>query len=200
MSSDPRIDQYIAKSAPFAQPVLKHLRQLIHEACPEVEETMKWSFPHFDYKGVMISMAAFKGHCTLNLWKGALIEGIPNVDDGNTAMGNFGRITSLKDLPADDRLLAIFREARRLNDENIRLPAKDKTKQVKELIVPDYLLEAIERNAAAKATWEKFSYGHKKEYVEWITGAKTEATRDKRLATAIEWISEGKNHMWKYSK
>jgi uncharacterized protein YdeI (YjbR/CyaY-like superfamily) len=200
MARDPRIDQYIGNAAPFAQPILSHLRELVHQACPEVEETMKWSFPHFDYKGVMISMAGFKAHCTLNLWKGALIAGIPNIDEGNTAMGNFGRITSLKDLPPDERLLEIFREAKRLNDENIRLPGKEKTKQPKELTVPDYLLEAIRANPAAQATWEKFSYSHKKEYVEWITGAKTEETRLKRLATSIEWISEGKNQMWKYNK
>jgi len=200
MSHDQRIDQYISNAAPFAQPILIHLRKLIHEACPEVEETMKWSFPHFDYKGVMISMAAFKAHCTLNLWKGALIPGIPNVDPGNTAMGNFGRITSIKDLPSESKLLEIFREAKRLNDENIRLPSKGKGSVAKELIVPDYLLEAIRANSAANSTWEKFSYSHKKDYVDWITGAKTEATRLKRLATSIEWISEGKNQMWKYNK
>jgi hypothetical protein len=198
--SDPRIDSYIASAAPFAQPILTHIRKLVHEACPEVEETMKWSFPHFDYKGVMISMASFKAHCSLNLWKGALIGGLPNMDEGDSGMGNFGKIKSVSDLPPEEKLLSIFREAKRLNDENIRVPQKPRKKQVKELVVPDDLTDALKSHPEAQSTWDKFSYSHRKEYVDWIVGAKTEPTRQKRLATAMEWMSEGKNQMWKYSK
>lgn len=199
-SPDPRIDAYINKSAPFAQPVLRHIRRLVHKACPEVEETVKWGFPHFDYKGVMISMAAFKAHCTLNVWKAALIPGIAPVEEGDSAMGQFGRITNVSDLPDDETLLGYFREAKRLNDENIKLPQKPKESAPKELVVPECLVEALKENPLAAETWDKFAYSHRKEYVNWINEAKTEATRDKRLATTIEWLAEGKTQMWKYSK
>jgi hypothetical protein len=199
-TQDHRIDQYIAAAAPFAKPILTHIRNLVHTACPEVQETMKWSFPHFDYKGMMISMAAFKAHCTLNIWKGALIPGIPVVGEGDKAMGQFGRLTEIGDLPPHDRLLEIFREAKRLNDENIRLPQKPRELAVKELVIPDYFTETLTNHPKALETWDKFSYSHRKEYIEWITGAKTEATRLKRLATAMEWMSEGKTYMWKYDR
>jgi uncharacterized protein YdeI (YjbR/CyaY-like superfamily) len=197
---DPRIDSYINKSAPFAQPILRHIRRLVHKACPEVEETLKWGFPHFDYKGVMISMAAFKSHCTLNIWKAILIQGIAPVDEGDSAMGQFGRITNITDLPDDDTLLVYFREAKRLNDENIKVPQKPKDSAVKELSVPECLVEALKENPLAAETWDKFAYSHRKEYINWINEAKTEATRDKRLNTTIEWLAEGKTQMWKYAK
>lgn len=197
---DSRIDTYINKSAPFAQPILRHIRRLIHKACPDVEETIKWGFPHFDYKGMMISTAAFKAHCTLNIYKAALIAGLETDPEVANAMGQFGRITTVGDLPDDEKLLAFFREAKRLNDENIKLPQKAKDTVVKELLVPECLQEALKENPLAAETWEKFAYSHRKEYVNWINEAKTEATRNKRLATTIEWLSEGKTHMWKYSK
>jgi uncharacterized protein YdeI (YjbR/CyaY-like superfamily) len=199
-SSDPRIDTYINKAAPFAQPILRHIRRLVHKACPEVEETLKWGFPNFDYKGVMISTAAFKAHCTLNIWKAQLIPGIAQVNEEDSAMGQFGRITSISDLPDDETLLGFFREAKRLNDENIKVPQKPKNQNSKELIVPECLIEALEENPLAAETWDKFSYSHRKEYVTWITEAKTEATKIKRLATTIEWLADGKTQMWKYSK
>lgn len=200
MPTDPRIDNYINKAAPFAQPILRHIRRLVHKACPEVEETVKWGFPHFDYKGVMISTAAFKAHCTLNLWKASLIPGIAPEAEGDSAMGQFGRITSISDLPDDETLLGYFREARRLNDENIKVPQKPKDNNHKELIIPEILLEALKENPLAAETWDKFAYSHRKEYVNWIVEAKTEATRNKRLSTTIEWLAEGKTQMWKYSK
>jgi uncharacterized protein YdeI (YjbR/CyaY-like superfamily) len=175
---------------------------LVHKACPEVEETLKWGFPHFDYKGVMISMAAFKAHCTLNFWKATLIPGLQGSEPGGeeNAMGQFGRITSVSDLPDDETLLSYIREARRLNEENIKVPQKPKEQAVKELVVPECLLEALRDNPLAAETWDKFAYSHRKEYVNWITEAKTETTRDKRLATTIEWLAEGKTQLWKYSK
>ncbi len=198
--SDPRIDTYINKAAPFAQPVMRHVRRLIHKACPDVEETIKWGFPHFDYKGVMVSMAAFKSHCTLNIWKAVLIPGIPASNQEDSAMGQFGRITAIGDLPDDETLLGYFREAKRLNDENIKVPQKPKDNSIKELLIPDCLLEALKDNTLAAETWDKFAYSHRKEYVNWINEAKTEITRDKRLATTIEQLAEGKTQMWKYSK
>jgi len=199
-TSDPRIDAYINKAAPFAQPILRHIRRLVHKACPDVEETLKWGFPHFDYKGVMISTAAFKAHCTLNLWKAQLIPGIDSTGEEDSAMGQFGRLTSVSDLPDDETLLGYFREARRLNDENIKVPQKPKSNTSKELVVPEILLAALQENTLAAETWEKFAYSHRKEYVNWIIEAKTEVTRAKRLATTIEWLAEGKTQMWKYSK
>jgi len=197
---DPRIDAYINKAAPFAQPILRHIRRLVHKACPGVEETVKWGFPHFDYKGMMISTAAFKAHCTLNIYKARLIDGLETDPEVENAMGQFGRITTISDLPGDETLLGYFREARRLNDENIKLPQIVKEKNSKELVVPECLLQALKENPLAAETWDKFAYSHRKEYVNWINEAKTEATRDKRLLTTIEWLAEGKTQMWKYSK
>ena len=199
-TTDPRIDTYINKAAPFAQPVLRHIRRMVHKACPEVEETLKWGFPHFDYKGVMISMAAFKGHCTLNFWKAPLIPGISPVREEDGAMGQFGRITAISDLPDDETLLGYMVEAKRLNDENIKVQQKPKDQAVKELIVPECLVEALQENPLAAETWDKFAYSHRKEYVNWINDAKTEATRDNRLANTIEWLAEGKAQNWKYSR
>jgi uncharacterized protein YdeI (YjbR/CyaY-like superfamily) len=198
--TDPRIDTYINKSAPFAQPILRHIRRLVHKACPEVEETLKWGFPHFDYKGIMVSAAAFKTHCTLNIWKASLIEGLGDIAEGDSAMGQFGRITEISDLPDDETLLAYLREAKRLNDENIKVPQKPKDTSVKELVVPDILLQALKDNPLAAETWDKFAYSHRKEYVNWINEAKTDATRNSRLATAIEWLAEGKTQTWRYSR
>ncbi len=200
--TDPRVDAYIAKSADFAQPILKHLRSLIHQACPQVQETMKWQFPHFDHKGMMCSMAAFKKHCSFAFWKGELMKDPDKVMTkiGETAMGHFGKITRIADLPDDAILLAYLKEAKKLNDDGIKLPKKTKSNGKKELDVPDYFMQALEQEPEALATFNNFSWSNKKEYVEWITDAKTEATRDKRLATAVEWMAEGKIRNWKYVK
>jgi len=197
-SADPRIDAYIDKSADFAKPILTHLRKLVHKACPDVEETWKWSFPHFDHKGVLCSMAAFKQHCSFGFWKQSLLESdaIPKT---KTAMGSFGRITSLKDLPPDKVMIGLIHQAMELNEKGIKTPQK-KPSEKKELVVPEELTKALSKNKAANAQFEKFSYSHKKEYIEWITEAKTEPTRLKRLATTIEWLSEGKSRNWKYEK
>jgi hypothetical protein len=197
-SRDPRIDAYIAKSAPFAHPILAHLREVVHAACPEVEETMKWSSPHFTYRGPLCHMAAFKQHCGFGFWKGSLVVGDDAASDD--AAGQFGRITSLGDLPPDDVLAGHVREAKRLNDEGVRSPARAKPAEKTELAVPDDLAAALRENPAALATFERFSPSKRKEYVEWITDAKSDATRTKRLNTAVEWISEGKARHWKYEK
>jgi uncharacterized protein YdeI (YjbR/CyaY-like superfamily) len=194
--TDERVDAYIDKSQEFAKPILRHLRKLVHEVCPEVEETMKWSFPHFDYKGMMCSMASFKAHCAFGFWKQSLMEegSFPE----KTAMGSFGRITSVKDLPDAKTMKALIREAMRLNDEGIKVKKPPMSQEKKELVVPTVLLEALARNDKAAETFNAFPYSCKKEYVEWITEAKTDATRDKRLATTIDWLNEGKRRNWKY--
>jgi uncharacterized protein YdeI (YjbR/CyaY-like superfamily) len=198
---DKRIDAYIARSQPFARPILNHLRSLVHTACPSVEETMKWSFPHFDYKGeMMCSMAAFKQHCAFGFWKASLLKDkslIANAKE-EKAMGHLGRITSPGDLPPDKTLIASLKEAMRLNDAGIKVKKPPIEKKNKKLVMPPQLIAALKRNAAAKKVFEEFSYSNKKEYVEWIAGAKTDETRMRRIDTAIEWLSEGKPRNWKY--
>jgi len=189
---DPRVDAYIAKSADFAKPILTRLRELVHKGCPDAEETIKWGMPAFDYKGFLGGMAAFKAHCAFNLWKGSML-GQSNQD----AMGQFGRITSLSDLPKDSVLVGYVREAARLNAEGVKVPKQPKAPK-KPLATPPDLASALRKNAKAKATFEGFSPSHRREYVEWITEARTDATRSKRLGTAIEWMAEGKPRMWKY--
>ena len=194
---DSRIDAYIAKSADFAQPILKHIRKLVHAACPDVEETMKWSFPHFDYKGMMCSMAAFKQHCSFGFWKGELILGKGPDGDRGEGMGQFGRITALSELPKDATLIGYIKNAVQLNEAGIKLPTSAKPKVKKELTVPDDLIAALKKNKKAQMAFENFSYSHKKEYVEWITEAKREETRKKRLETAIAWMAHeiGRAHV-----
>lgn len=197
------MDAYIAKSADFAKPILNHMRELVHKVCPDVEEKMKWSMPHFDYKGeMMCGMAAFKQHASFGFWKAALMKDPVLIESAKTevAMGHLGKITSLKDLPSDKKLTAWIKEAMALNDKGIKLPAKTKTAEKKELVVPDYFVKALAKNKKAQKVWDAFAYSHKKEYLQWITEAKTEATRESRMATTLDWVSEGKGRNWKYEK
>ena len=195
---DARIDAYIAGAADFAKPILNHIRKLVHRACPAVEETLKWGFPHFDYKGMMCSMASFKHHCTLGFWKSALILGDDAAKVEEEAMGQFGRITKISDLPGEKRLIGYIKEAVRLNDEGIKLPRKARAREKKELVVPADFVAALRKNGKALATFESFTYSHKKEYVEWITEARREEARKTRSETAIAWIAQGKSRHWKY--
>jgi len=203
---DKRVDEYIAKAQPFAQPILKHLRKLVHEGCPEVEETIKWGFASFDYKGPFCSMASFKEHCVFGFWKSTLLDDPKKVlgerfNQGGEAMGNLGRITSMKDLPTDKQILGFIKQAKKLNDVGVKLPARKTASEAekKKLVVPKELLDALKRDKKAKEIFDAFSYTNKKDYSEWISEAKTEETKEKRLATAIEWIGEGKSRHWKYA-
>ena len=195
---DPRVDAYIEKSADFAKPILKHIRKLVHGACPDVVETMKWSFPHFDHKGMLCSMASFKQHCAFGFWKQKLLENSAFTAQ-RTAMGSFGRITSKRDLPDDEIIIDLIRQAVELNEKGIKMPKKP-TAERKELVIPESLTAALAQNKKARETFENFSYSHRRDYVDWITEAKNEATREKRLATTIEWLSEGKGRNWKYER
>jgi uncharacterized protein YdeI (YjbR/CyaY-like superfamily) len=195
---DPRVDAYIEKSAEFAKPILVHLRKLIHKACPEVSETLKWSMPSFDYKGILCGFAAFKQHATFGFWKQSLMES-DEFPKNKTAMGSFGRITSLDDLPSDKVMLDLIKQAAKLNENGVKV-ARRPAAPKKDLVIPPELTKALSKNKTAKNAFEKFSYSHKKEYVEWITEAKTEPTRNKRLATTVEWLSQGKSRNWKYEK
>jgi uncharacterized protein YdeI (YjbR/CyaY-like superfamily) len=196
------IDTYIAKSADFAKPILNHIRELVHTTCPDAEEKMKWSFPHFDYKGeMMCSMAAFKQHASFGFWKAALMKDpvLLETAKSETAMGHLGKLASMKDLPSDKKMIAWIKEAMKLNEQGLKV-AKPKATEKKELTVPDYFLKALAKNKKAKQVFDKASYSYQKEYVMWLTEAKTEETRNSRMATALEWIAEGKGRNWKYER
>jgi len=196
---DKRIDAYIAKSADFAKPILRELREIVHDGCPEVEETIKWGFPNFDYKGIMCGMAAFKQHCSFGFWKHSLITGKTAREPGE-GMGSFGKLASMKDLPPRKVLIGYVKEAKRLNDDGIKVVRQKKPATKKELIAPDYMVKALKKNKSTWGHWEAFSPGKRKDYIEWVTEAKTEETRDRRLATTVEWVAEGKGRNWKYEK
>lgn len=195
-----RVDVYIDKSTTFAQPILNHIRELIHETCPDVEETIKWGFPHFEYHGVLCSMASFKQHCAFGFWKATLMADPYKVLSkvGETAMGHFGQLKELSDLPSDKILRQYIKEAMKLNEKGIKTPVRTKSGEKKELMVPDYFRNALSKNKKALKTFYGFSTTNKREYVEWVTEAKSDDTRDKRLATALEWMAEGKIRHWKY--
>jgi uncharacterized protein YdeI (YjbR/CyaY-like superfamily) len=194
-----QVDAYIAKAAPFAKPILNYLRKTVHEGCPAVEEAIKWGMPSFLHKGILCGMAAFKAHCTFGFWKGDLLfaQDPAAKEKAAQAMGHFGRITALADLPPREALLAYVKEAARLNDAGIKAPAKARSKP-KPLLVPDYFSAALNQNKKAKENFERFSYSHKREYVEWVGEAKREETREKRLRTSIAWLAQGKPQNWKY--
>lgn len=199
---DKRIDAYIDKASDFAKPVLNHLRQLIHKACPDAEETMKWSFPHFDYKGeMMCSMAAFKQHCAFGFWKAALMKDPKLMLNAKSeiSMGHLGRITSLKNLPSDKIITGYIKEAMKLNEDGKKIE-RPKPKAKKPIETPDYFLAAMKKNKKAWAAFEKFSPSNKMDYIEWIVDAKSEETRKSRIKQAIEWMAEGKPRNWKYMK
>jgi uncharacterized protein YdeI (YjbR/CyaY-like superfamily) len=198
---DKRVDAYIKKAQPFAQPILTHIRKLIHTACPEVEEKIKWSFPNFEYKGVFCNMAGFKEHCSFGFWKQSLMKDPHKIFGKTEAMGNLGKIKSLKDLPSDKIMLEYIKQAVALNEQGVkRVLAPKAAPNSKDLVIHDYLTKALAKNKKAHTTFTSFSYSHKKEYVEWFEEAKTEETRVKRLKTALEWMTEGKSRNWKYVK
>ncbi len=190
---DPRVDAYIAKSADFAKPILRRLRKLVHQGCPGVVEEIKWGMPHFNYGGMLCGMAAFKTHCTFGFWNRAM-----NIGKNEEAMGQFGRITALSDLPGDAVILGYVRQARRLADSGVKVGPIRKVK--KPLSVPPALTAALKKRTGATARFKNLSQSQQREYSEWILEAKTDATRDKRLAIAVGWIAEGKSRNWKYQK
>jgi uncharacterized protein YdeI (YjbR/CyaY-like superfamily) len=198
MPRDKRIDAYIARSAPFAQPILRHLRQLVHATCPEVEETIKWGGPAFVYRGKLFcSFAAFKAHATFGFWHQGM-EKLATKEVGKTyeAMGLLGRLTRLQDLPADPTLVRYIKAAQKLHDSGE--PARSKPKARAALPVPADLSAALKRSPKAAAAWAGFSPSCRREYIEWITEAKRPETREQRVLTTLEWTAEGKSRHWKY--
>jgi uncharacterized protein YdeI (YjbR/CyaY-like superfamily) len=192
---DPRVDAYIAKAPEFAKPILAHIRYVVHDACPGVEEDLKWSTPSFMYKGILCGMAAFKQHATFGFWKHDLVTGSPRVEG---SMG-FGRLTTVSDLPPKKALAAYVKKAAALNDAGIkpaRTPMRGKPKPPAK--APAELVAALKKNRKAQATFDAFSPSAKREYIEWITDAKSEDTRARRLEIAVKWMAEGKHRNWKY--
>jgi hypothetical protein len=197
---DDRVDAYISSAPDFAKPILNHLRELVHTACPDVHETMKWSRPHFLHIGMLCGMSAFKHHCAFGFWLFEMVCGAgANGATEREGMGQFGRITSLADLPGDKQLLAFIKKAIELNDSGAKRPAAPRPAGNRELIVPGFITAALKKSKKALAAFEALSYSHKKEYVEWITEAKREETRQKRIQTMLTWLTEGKSRNWKYA-
>ncbi|TVQ57818.1 MAG: hypothetical protein EA377_00575 [Phycisphaerales bacterium] len=205
-TKDPRVDEYIDQNAAdFAKPILKKLRTLVHKGCPEVEETIKWGMPSFEYKGPFIGMAAFKQHCAFGFWKAAILfADQKDAGDKQFTWGAPGRepiparITSMDDLPTDAKILALIKKAKKLNDDGVKIPKEETAKNP--IPLPKDFENALKKTKGAKANFEKFAPSHKREYISWITEAKREETREKRITTAVEWIAEGKSRNWKYQK
>ena len=194
---DPRIDAYIAQAAPYAQPILKRLRLIVHRACPGVIETMKWSNPAFEHHGLLCGIAVFKSYCTFGLWKDKLVRARGGASAAKI-LDAAGKAASVDDLPDEAALAPLIRLAAELNEQGVK-DVRKKSPPKPPATVPDDLKTALDKNKKAKATFEAFSPSNKREYVEWITGAKQAETRARRLEQAIAWMAEGKARNWKYA-
>lgn len=204
MPRDPRVDAYIAKAQPFARTILKHLRALVHKAVPDVEETLKWGMPTFMMHGaIMCGMASFKAHSAFWFWRGSQIPDTHKIfGRGEKAMGQLGRITSIRDLPNARVLTKYVKAAAALNRESGTAAHKAAAAKRKVNVprTPTDLSKALRANATASAAWKTFPPSHRKEYIEWIMEAKTAETRGKRLATSLKWIAQGKHRNWRYMR
>ncbi len=199
---DPRVDAYIEKAPSFARPILEHFREAVHEACPQIEESIKWGHPSFAHHGIVCGISAFKEHCAFGFWKAALLDGVEIRQQAK----------SVDDLPKRRDLVRIVKQAAKLNEDGIKVPDKERREGApgtqarqraaapRDLKVPDVLTRALRQNKPAAAAFEDLSYSHKKEYVEWIEEAKTEETRQRRVETTMAWVAEGKPRNWKYMK
>jgi uncharacterized protein YdeI (YjbR/CyaY-like superfamily) len=183
-----RIDAYIAGAGDFAKPILNRIRKLVHKACPQVEETIKWNMPFYVHQGILVATPAFKWHCALIFWKRKLIFGKERV--------KFRRLTSPVDLPTDKILLGYIRKAVELNETGVKVPVR-RTKK-KEVVVPDYFRAALRKNPKARAVFKNFSPSHRREYIDWIVSAKREETRDRRVEKALKTLAQGKSHNEQY--
>jgi uncharacterized protein YdeI (YjbR/CyaY-like superfamily) len=209
---DPRVDAYIAKSADYARPILKEMRALVHATCPEVTETLKWRNPSFEYQGLLCGMAAFKKHCAFGFWKHELVLGAEAISadaksaeaksadpKSKAAAGSFGTLKTVADLPSKAQFAAWMKTAMRLNEEGVSAPRKKSRPKTPVKTHPE-LKAALATNKKAAAVFEAFSPSARREYVEWIADAKTDATRERRIAQAVEWIAAGKRRNWKYER
>ncbi|MEM9410128.1 MAG: YdeI/OmpD-associated family protein [Planctomycetota bacterium] len=196
---DPRVDQYIENSPEYAQPILSKIRKAFHKGCPEVEEAIKWGCPHFLHHGMLGGMASFKKHVSFGFWRSKELEDPEELFETGTgkkaSMCN-AHVHNLKELPTQKVLVDYVRRATILNQTSPS-PKKASTKKISTEIPTD-LADALKKNTKAKKTFESFAPSHKRDYIEWINEAKRKATREKRLATTIEWLSEGRRRNWKY--
>lgn len=204
---DPRVDAYIAKMQPFAQDILQHIREVVHAACPQCEEAMKWSMPFFTYKGALLcNMAGFKAHASFGFWLGKQVIG-EEAEEG--AMGQFGKLTSVKDLPSKTVLTKHIKKAMALTDAGAKMerattastaaaPVKKSAAKKSAVTVPPELAKALLRAPEAKATFDAFPPSHRREYAEWIAEAKKPETKERRVQQALEMLAEGKSRNWKY--
>ncbi len=196
MTRDKRVDDYIDNAPDFARPILEEIRARVHASNPDVVEDLKWGAPHFTYKGKLYAgMSAFKQHCAFGFWHPLMR---PN-DKSLEGMGQFGKIASLKDLPTKAEFAKLAKKAKQLADDGVKPPARPKTAP-KPVVVPPALAAALKKSAKARATFDGFSPSHRREYAQWVAEAKTEETRDRRVAQSIEWLAEGKQRHWKYQK
>ena len=198
MARDERVDAYIERQAEFAKPILTKLRAMVHAACPDCDETLKWSMPSFIYKGsILAGMAAFKAHATFGFWQAKLVVGETGRE--REAMGSFGRLTRVEDLPDEATMAALIRKAMTLVDTGEKTPRPVKHPKPA-LETPPDLLEALAANEAARATFDDFPPSARRDYLDWLADAKRPETRAKRLAQAVEWMAEGKRRHWKYEQ
>ncbi|MGB7213416.1 MAG: YdeI/OmpD-associated family protein [Gemmatimonadales bacterium] len=197
MPKDPRIDAYIAKAPEFARPILRHLRAAVHAGCPTIDETIKWGMPNFGHHGIVCGMAAFKAHCMLHFWKGSLVVG--STPAAKQAMGQFGKITSVAELPSRAMLARYVKKAAKLNEDGVKSRPRKHPKR-KSIPMQRDLSTALGRNKKAQAFWARSAPSHRWEYLDWITGAKGVETRARRVATTVEWLAAGKQRNWKYQK
>lgn len=201
--TDPRVDAYIAKAAPFAQPILQHIRAVVHAALPDVQETIKWGFPHFQHNGMLCAMSAFTAHCAFGFWRGAQV--VEHTTGG--AMGDFGKLTAISDLPSKRALTALVKKAAALNAAGVATPVAAARKQAARAAtakpvpeLPDDFAAALRRVRGATARFTAMSPSHRREYLEWIVGAKKAETRASRIGKAVAMIAEGKSQNWKYER
>ena len=197
---DARFEAKIKAAEPFAQPILRHLRALVHEACPGVRETVKWGHLCFEREAIICMIGAFRQHCAFRFWHGGMRAVL--AEDGVTelsAMSSFGRITRVADLPSDRKMLGYLRHAVALAESGVPARRRRPTRVKPETKVPAELAAALKANPVAAATFAKLSPGGRRDYVDWIGEAKREATRSNRLATTVAWLAEGKARDWKYA-
>jgi hypothetical protein len=194
---EPRVDAYIAKAPAFAKPILTRFRKAVHAGCPDVVETIKWSVPFFEYKGTLASMAFFKAHTRFGFWKGSLLASAPQ-GKSVAGMNQFGSVSSIDDMPSEASLVRMVKEAAALNGSGVKVARERKPKAP--LKAPAALLAALKKNKKAGAAFAAFSPSARRDYIEWVIQAKSEATRKSRLDTAIAWIAEGKKRHWKYER
>jgi uncharacterized protein YdeI (YjbR/CyaY-like superfamily) len=196
-TKEDRVDAYIEKSADFLRPILRHIRQLIHAACPQAQETIKWRHPTYEYRGILCITPAFKHHCALIFWRKSIRQSLEH-SKTKVPWGNIRRIAKLSDLPKDSILTRSIKESAKLNEMGEKHRVSKPTKR--HLVIPPYITKALERNKKASAVFQGLSPSHQREYVLWIAQAKREETRDKRLAGMLKMLTEGKTRNWKYER